>query len=209
MKQTGFVMGVPVLLLALAGTFCRNAPAPEQPKTKAAAAPRKGAKAEIRQSYASEAEVPRGGSVLLCYSVSNAQSVTLTPEVDRVYPAYSRCVEAHPTRTTTYTFTAVGADGSKDTKTVEVKVGGMAAAAPAGFRIKYFEPQRKEDFTLLCYGVDGAVSVEITPNVLPLSSVFNGCLGVAPNEPTKYTLTAVGPGGKKLQRTLAVNPVVK
>jgi hypothetical protein len=199
-------MGVPIVLLALAGTFCRNAPQPA-PKaaTGQAAAPRKAEPVKILQFYASEVAVARGERVLLCYSVENAQSVSLTPEVDRVYPAYSRCVQATPSRTTTYTFTAEGADGSKATKSVVVQVQG-SAASPTGLRIKYFEPRKKEDFTLLCYAVDNAESVEITPNVLPASSIASSCLGVAPREATTYTLTASGPDGRKIQRTLTVKP---
>ncbi len=205
MKQAGFIMGVPVVLLALAGSFCSKAPEPERPKASVAAAPQKPAPVAIKQFYGSEATIARGDRVLLCYSVENAQSVTLTPEVDRVYPAYSRCVQATPARTTTYTFTALGADGSKAEKSVTVEVKGTAAAA-VGPRIKQFEPRKKEDFTLLCYSVEGAETVEITPNVLQPSPIFNGCLGVKPNAPTAYTLTAVDAEGRKAQRTLTVKP---
>ena len=43
-----------------------------------------------------------GGRVLLCYSVSNAVSVKIEPEIEPLKPAVSRCIEAFPKRTTTY-----------------------------------------------------------------------------------------------------------
>ena len=54
--------------------------------------------------------------------------------------------------------------------------------------------------------MENAATVEVAPNVLPSSTAFNGCLGVAPREPTTYTLTAFGSNGNKLQRSLTVKP---
>ena len=72
--------------------------------------------------YADSPRVRPGESVSLCYSVSNAKSVTLVPQSEPVWPAYSRCVNDIPKKTTTYTLTAVDAAGNTKTATVTVAV---------------------------------------------------------------------------------------
>lgn len=204
-KQWSFRAGVAVLLLALASPACRNAPEPERPKAKPAAAVRKPGPAKISQFYADKGAVERGERVLLCYSVEDARKVSITPAVEGVYPAYSRCIPVTPARTTTYTFSAEGEDGAVVSQDVTVTVGG-AAGGPGGFSIRYFNARKGDNVTLLCYWVDHGEAVEVSPNVLPRTTATNGCVGVAPREATTYTLKAYGPGGKALERTVTVNP---
>ncbi len=77
---------------------------------------------EILAFYASPGIVQRGDSATLCYSVSNAKSVTLQPQSNPVWPSYERCVNVSPRKTTTYTLTASDAAGHTKSSTVTVEV---------------------------------------------------------------------------------------
>lgn len=77
---------------------------------------------DILKFYAYPGIIKRGDSTTLCYSVSNAKSVTLEPQSNAVWPAFERCVSVAPTKTTTYTLTAKDAAGNTKTATAEVEV---------------------------------------------------------------------------------------
>jgi hypothetical protein len=77
---------------------------------------------EILNFYAYPGVIQRGDSTTLCYSVSNAKSVTLEPQPNAVWPAFERCVSVSPKKTTTYTFTATDAAGHTKSATVTVEV---------------------------------------------------------------------------------------
>jgi hypothetical protein len=77
---------------------------------------------EILAFYATPAVVTRGDSTDLCYSVSNAKSVTLEPQPHPVWPSYERCVSVSPHKTTTYTLTATDASGHTKSATITVEV---------------------------------------------------------------------------------------
>lgn len=62
--------------------------------------------------YATDPEIERGGRSDLCYSTSNAKSITISPAPEgHVIPAFERCVSVSPTKTTTYTLTATDEAG--------------------------------------------------------------------------------------------------
>ena len=77
---------------------------------------------EILGFHANPASIPAGETSSLCYSVSNAKTVTLEPQSEPVWPAFSRCVHASPRKTTTYTLTIGDGAGHFKTATVEVRV---------------------------------------------------------------------------------------
>jgi len=77
---------------------------------------------EILNFYAYPGVIQRGDLTTLCYSVSNAKSVTLEPQSNAVWPAFEGCVSVSPKKTTTYTFTATDATGNKKTATAIVEV---------------------------------------------------------------------------------------
>jgi hypothetical protein len=77
---------------------------------------------EILNFYAYPSVIRRGDSTTLCYSVSNAKSVTLEPQSSAVWPAFERCVSVSPKKTTTYTFTATDATGNNKSATATVEV---------------------------------------------------------------------------------------
>jgi hypothetical protein len=82
-----------------------------------------GDKFEILNFYADPAAISRGDSSELCYGVSNATAVTLQPQSNAVWPAFSKCVSVSPRKSTEYTLTATSAAGeSKESKiTVHVR----------------------------------------------------------------------------------------
>ena len=77
---------------------------------------------EILGFYADPATIRAGETAELCYSVSNAKSVTLDPPSEPVWPAFSRCVHVSPHKTTTYTLTAEDAAGHTKSAAVQVEV---------------------------------------------------------------------------------------
>lgn len=198
----------PALACMLAA--CGGAPSGKQEKQQARRPAATPAAPKITQFYAAEGAIARGSKTLLCYGVENAARVRLTPQVEALYPAFSRCVEIRPEKTTVYTLTAEG-EGGSTSSSFTVKV---TAAAPrqaqraqsSGPRIVSFTQQKKTDLTLLCYEVEDAEAVSMEPGVLPRSGALRGCLGVAPGQPASYTLSAYGPRGRVVKQTLQVNP---
>jgi hypothetical protein len=77
---------------------------------------------EILAFYANPAVISRGDSADLCYSVSNAKSVTLEPQSNPVWPSYEHCVSVSPHKTTTYMLTATDAAGHTKSQEITVEV---------------------------------------------------------------------------------------
>jgi len=77
---------------------------------------------EILAFYANPPAITRGDSSDLCYSVSNAKSVTLEPQSSKVWPSYEHCVSVSPRRTTTYMLTATDAAGQTKSAAITVDV---------------------------------------------------------------------------------------
>ena len=61
------------------------------------------------------------------------------------------------------------------------------------------------DRVIICYGVENATSVRLEPPVEKLAPSFNRCFHVTPDQPTKYTLTAEGSGGKTVSESFTVS----
>ena len=72
--------------------------------------------------YATEGPIHRGDSTQLCYSVSNAKTVTIEPDVHDVPPSYSNCVRVAPKKNTVYTLTATNAAGKSEQASFELRV---------------------------------------------------------------------------------------
>lgn len=77
---------------------------------------------EILGLYANPASIHTGDTADICYSVSNAKTVTLEPQTHEVWPAFSHCVQVAPKKTTVYTFTAEDGVGHRKTEQVKVEV---------------------------------------------------------------------------------------
>jgi hypothetical protein len=76
----------------------------------------------IQSFYVTPGLIHRGENARLCYGVANARAVKLEPRTEPVWPSYSHCVNVSPNKDTTYTLTAIDAQGKSVTQTVEVKV---------------------------------------------------------------------------------------
>jgi hypothetical protein len=81
-----------------------------------------GSQFAILNFYATPSLIHPGAATQLCYGVSNAKEVKLDPPVASVWPSATRCVAASPRKETTYTLTAVDAQGNTKTATVTVLV---------------------------------------------------------------------------------------
>jgi hypothetical protein len=76
---------------------------------------------EILGYMAYPTEIRAGEKSKLCYSVSSAKGVKIEPAAEEpVWPAFSRCVNVSPRKTTKYTLTID--DGAGHTKTASVEV---------------------------------------------------------------------------------------
>jgi hypothetical protein len=70
--------------------------------------------------FASPPSIGRGDESELCYSVSNAKTVSIDPPVGDVSPAFDHCVSVRPSKTTTYKITI--ADNAGHTKSITAKL---------------------------------------------------------------------------------------
>ena len=169
---------------------------------------------KILQFYTSTPAVARNERALLCYGVANAKAARIEPAVEEIKPSLSRCIEAHPQRSTTYTLHATGHDGNTVSSSIEVTVGARSAAASQmtavqAARILYFREgeTRRENGKLLvslCFATENAAEVQIDPGVMPASSVPMGCFWVSPERTTTYTLSARGRNLDLARRSLTV-----
>lgn len=81
-----------------------------------------GSQFAILNFYVTPSLIRPGQSTQLCYGVSNAKEVRLDPPAGSVWPSAARCVAASPKKDTTYTLTAVDAQGNTKTATLTVQV---------------------------------------------------------------------------------------
>ncbi|MGA2327630.1 MAG: hypothetical protein ABSH05_15205 [Bryobacteraceae bacterium] len=84
------------------------------------------------------------------------------------------------------------------------------AAPDAGSAVKilqfYASPGalRKGEQAILCYGVANAKTVRLEPEVEPVWPSLSRCLYVAPRRDTRYTLTAEGADGKRVEESFEI-----
>jgi hypothetical protein len=169
--------------------------------------------AKITMFYVSPPQVAPGDSALLCYGTEGATEVALEPEVEKLSPSLSRCIEVTPKSTTTYTLHAGNESGGHDMKSVEVIVDAKAKrAAPPAARsqgmIQLFAasssvvPQNAP--VTLCYGVKGASKVRIEPHVRDLEAVEKSCFALRLEQTTNFTLIAEAADGSIERETVTV-----
>ncbi|MEZ5400149.1 MAG: hypothetical protein R2729_10815 [Bryobacteraceae bacterium] len=189
--------------------------APEVPKEPAAPPARP---AKVTQFYASPAAIPPGDRALLCYGVEDAKSVRLEPEVDTIAPSMARCVEVRPKGTTEYRLLAMGADGveaqAATTLTVDPNAprsnsGGAAPAASAAPMLIQFVTASATQVApggrvTICYGVQGAKSVTLSPPGGEVENSARACINQNVGATTTYTLTAVDAAGRRDSEKLTI-----
>lgn len=82
-----------------------------------------GSNFEILNFYAAPGAIRRGDSAEICYGVSNAKSVDITPKLSEgTWPSLNRCIAVEPKKTTTYTLTATDTKGQKKSATLTLEV---------------------------------------------------------------------------------------
>ncbi len=144
--------------------------------------------------------IDSGQTSKLCWQVSNATNISITPGVGSNLNA-NDCADVRPTQTTTYTLTATNPSGQIQAN-VTVNVGQV--------RITSFT---SDPLTSLAAGApvtlkwttENASSVVIVGNELPPQTLpANGSLVVRPITNTTYTLTAYAPGGQTVSVTISV-----
>jgi hypothetical protein len=138
---------------------------------------------------ASPTVVASGGQSSLCWNVSNATSVTISPTIGTVNSV--ACATVTPTATTNYVLTATNAVGPTQA-VVTVSVGAVQilsfTASPA------YSPASGAP-VVLSWTTQNATSVIVTGTGVSGSQPINGSVTVNPTTNSNYTLTAYGPGG--------------
>jgi len=81
-----------------------------------------GDKVTVLSLSASQGLIHRGDITQLCYGVSNAKTVTMSPSVGDLWPSMYRCVDVSPKTDTTYTLTASDGQGHSDSKAIQIRV---------------------------------------------------------------------------------------
>ena len=166
-----------------------------------------GTQVKILQFYAREGNLTQGSPTVLCYGVLNARAVRISPAVEGVSPALSRCVEVSPIKDTEYTLTAEGNDGRTVTESFVLQVSADKATLPriSYFRISNHKVERGRHVFTLAFADQNGDEVSVDPPVFPtLHGAPNGQFFVSPEKTTTYTLTVLGKFGHKAQKALTV-----
>ena len=135
---------------------------------------------------ANPAAIILGESSVLAWTTTDAESVSISPDVGLVAPGGSAVVT--PGETTTYVLTATGRGGTVTASalvTVHVPPTAMLSVEPAAIIAG--------QSATLSWTSQNADTVSIEPGIGTVSP--NGTLSVSPSETTSYTITATGPGG--------------
>jgi hypothetical protein len=193
---------LPIAICLLAACGKQEAPVakqPPQPKP-----------VQILQFYPSNTQVARGEHALVCYGVENAKAVRLEPPIEQIVPAYIRCFQYSPQKTTEIKLVATGADGSEVSKAIQIAVVGVASA-----------PKTKSDLIVsfvssaktvapgqevtLCYETRNATAVKLEPSETAGPLPLKGCVSQHVKGRTQFTLIASGAGGKQDRESLTVS----
>ncbi|RJP78480.1 MAG: hypothetical protein C4522_12890 [Desulfobacteraceae bacterium] len=132
--------------------------------------------------------VLQGESVTLTWRGVNVSSCTITPDIGAVDIEDS--IKIFPDKTTTYTITAQGPDGTiQDSVTISV-VAGETPSATLNISPSTFHPGES---VTLSWGTENAVSCTIDQNIGAVD--LSGTMMLKPIGTTTYTITATGLNG--------------
>jgi hypothetical protein len=152
---------------------------------------------------ANPASITSGQSTQLCWQVTNATSISISPTVGNNLTG-NACASVSPTTTTTYVLTATNAAGQiQANATVTVGTG-------TGVQILSFYANPVDSIpgapVTLYWTTTNAASVVLTgTGVLPQTLPVNGSTTVTPIADATYTLTAYGTGGQSVSSVLSVS----
>jgi hypothetical protein len=155
---------------------------------------------QIQTFVASPPTIDAGGSTRLCWQVSGATDISITPGVGSNLSA-NDCASVSPTQTTTYTLTAKNASGQIQANAT-VSVGQIRILSFTSDPI--FSPISGGPVTLT-WKTDNALSVVIIGNDFPPQTLpTSGSVVIHPISSATYTLTAYGAGGQTVSTTISV-----
>ncbi|HKA00790.1 MAG TPA: hypothetical protein VKE70_29960 [Candidatus Solibacter sp.] len=175
-------------------------PVASAPKTEKAPDPVK-----ITQFYTTTPQVPRGEPGLVCYGVENAKSVWISPPKKALSATMSRCIEVEPAGKTTYTLTAEGKDGKQVTWEITLDREGPTTSRVHIVNVNISAVEAKAgDAVSICYKVQNAQSVTITPVGYKGGKQPDGCVVDQPQKTTTYTVTATGASGEVDQERVTI-----
>ena len=158
---------------------------------------------KITQVDAAKPEIHKGEGTLLCYGVENAKTITINPRVADLSPSLTRCFDVKPDKTTSYTVTAVGADGRTVSNNVTVIVGGLPPDI-YDFSVNTMTIKRGQQVSV-CFKARNATGVAGGPGKFFLKGKPSGdCLMDAPKKTTRYEITVTGSSGETVSRDVTV-----
>ena len=161
----------------------------------------------ILQFYSADGYLIEGDSATICYTVVNARTVRLDPPLPGAGVAFNRCLEDHPEKTTRYTLTAEGLDGSavSESFVIQAKADPQLLPLIRKFEIlrSYDDPVRKVYW--LSFETRNAEVVSIEPKAFPpVHGAPYGRFYVSPETTTTYTLKAVDKKGRSVEQKLTI-----
>jgi plastocyanin len=158
-----------------------------------------GAIPQVVTFVATPQNIDAGQSTKLCWQVTNATNISITPGVGTNLNA-NDCATVSPTTTTTYTLTATNATGQIQANAT-VNVGQVRILS---FNADPVYSAKSGDPVTLSWTTSNATSVVLVGNVQPQILPVNGSVVVNPITNTTFTLTAYGPGGQTVSVTIEV-----
>jgi len=158
-----------------------------------------GAIPQVVTFVATPQNIDAGESTKLCWQVTNATNISITPGVGTNLNA-NDCATVSPTITTTYTLTATNATGQIQANAT-VNVGQVRILS---FNADPVYSTAAGNPVTLSWTTSNATSVVLVGNVQPQILPVNGSLVVNPITNTTFTLTAYGPGGQTVSVTIEV-----
>ena len=159
----------------------------------------------ITQFYAAAAKVGAGDKTMLCYGVENAKKVRLSPPVEEVWPATTRCFDVIPPHTTKYVLIAEDALGQAVSESATIEVG---PAKPKLVDVSVNKLQAKPgELITLCFKARNATNYDVgglKPVTLGLGQTIatpeRGCFADHPRKTTTYVIKVTGPGGEDSEK---------
>jgi uncharacterized cupredoxin-like copper-binding protein len=149
---------------------------------------------------ATPSTIDAGSSTKLCWQVTGATAISITPGVGTNLNA-NDCATVSPTQTTTYTLTATNATGQIQANAT-VNVGAVRITS---FTANPVTSTAAGNPVVLSWTTQNATSVVLIGSEIPAQTLpSNGSLTVNPITNSVYTLTAYGPGGQTVSGTISV-----
>jgi uncharacterized cupredoxin-like copper-binding protein len=155
---------------------------------------------QVASFVANPATISQGQSTKLCWQVTNATSISISPGVGSNLNA-NDCATVSPSATTTYTLTATNAQGQIQANAT-VNVGAVQILT---FTADPVTSTAAGNPVVLSWQTLNATSVVLTgADVPPSTLAASGSFTVHPITNQTYTLTAYGPSGQTVSVTISV-----